>query len=74
MLLAGAEEATLPEWWTPYAEPSSETPTDLAMRPKEIAARVRVMFRGAHWPSAFVTVLFDTSDRVECFGGYAYFK
>ena len=79
VLLAGAPDDDLPEWYFPVHEQLAGVQDGLAPSLREwldeISEAVRVEFAKVGWPDTTrVSVGFESSNRVEAAGGFAYFK
>jgi len=79
VLLAGAPDDELPEWYFPVPGQLAGVQTGLAPSLREwldqMREAVRAEFAQVGWPDPTrVSVGFDSSNRVEAAGGFAYFK
>jgi len=74
ILLTGAAPDLLPEWWS-AGDQASQLNADLSEWLTTLTTIVRLRFAEADWPGAqALNVLFDSAQRVQEGGGYAYFK
>lgn len=79
VLLAGAPDDVLPEWYFPVPGQLAGIQARLASSLREwldeMRDAVRAEFAKVGWPDPTrVAVGFDSSNRVEAAGGFAYFK
>lgn len=76
VLLAGAADSDLPEWYTPEdTSPRIRLEPELVSWLAHLRQIVRSEFAAASWPDADnVDVLFDSEHRVRTHGGWEYFK